>query len=72
MLDVTLGRLFGMVACVQVMTVRDMRVVRRLLMRTGFMVLCRLFVMARGMLEVFGRLLVMFRRLFRHRAVLLC
>ena len=52
----------------QVMTVRDMRVVRRLLVRTGVMVLRRFFVMARGMLEVFGRLLVMFRCLFRHYA----
>jgi hypothetical protein len=45
MLDVALGRLFSMVARMQVMTVRDMRVVRCLLVSPGLMVLRRLFVM---------------------------
>lgn len=57
-----------MVTRMQVMPVRDMRVVRRLLVVPGFMVLRRFFVMARSMFEMFGRLLMMFRRLLRHRA----
>jgi hypothetical protein len=66
MLEVVLDRLLGMVAGMEGMAVRYVRVVRRLLVCTGLMVLRRFLVMSRGVLVVFSRLLMMFSRLFRH------
>jgi hypothetical protein len=66
MLQVALGRLLGVVARMEGMTVRDVRMVRRLFMRPSLMVLRRFLVMSRGVLGVFSRLLVMFSRLFGH------
>jgi hypothetical protein len=66
MLKVALDRFFGVVARMEGMTVRHMRVVRSLLVRTGLMVLRRFLVMSCGVLVVFSRLLMMFGRLFGH------
>jgi hypothetical protein len=67
MLEVALDRLLGVVARMEGMTVRHVRVVRSLLVRTGLMVFRRFLVMSRGVLVVFSRLLMMFSRLFGHR-----
>ncbi len=66
MLEVALHRLLGVVARMEGMTVRYMRVVRSLLVRTGLMVLRRFLVMSRGVLVVFSCLLMMFGCLFGH------
>ncbi len=66
MLEVALDRLLGVVARMEGMTVRHVRVVRSLLVRTGLMVFRRFLVMSRGVLVVFSRLLMMFSRLFGH------
>ncbi len=66
MLEVALDRLLGMVARMEGMTVRHVRVVRSLLVRTGLMVFRRFLMMSRSVLVVFSRLPMMFSRLFRH------
>jgi len=66
MFRVALGRLFGMVAGMKVVPVRDVRMMRRFLVRPRLMVLRRLLVMAGGVLKMFGSLLVMFRSLLGH------
>lgn len=66
MLEVALGRLLGVVARMEGMSVRHVRVVSGLLVRPGLMVLRRFLVMVSGVLEVFSRLLMMFSRLFGH------
>jgi hypothetical protein len=66
MLEVALGRLLGVVARMEGMTARHVRVVRTLLVRPGLMVLRRFLVMSRGVLVVFRRLRMMFSRLFGH------
>jgi hypothetical protein len=70
MFRVALGRLLGMVAGMKVVPVRHMGMMRRLLVRPGLMVLRGFLVMAGGVLEVFGRLLMMFRSLLRHVVLL--
>jgi hypothetical protein len=67
--DVTLGRLVGVVVGMQVMSVRHVGVVRGLLVRTAFMVLCCFLVMMGRVFEVFGGLPVMLCSLLRHRVL---
>jgi hypothetical protein len=67
MLEVALDRFLGVVARMEGMTVRHVRVVRSLLVHTGLLVLRRFLVVSRGVLVVFSRLLMMFSRLFGHR-----
>jgi hypothetical protein len=66
MLEVALDRLLGMVARMEGMPVRHVRVVRSLLVCSGLMVLRRFLMMLRRVLVVFSRLPMMFSRLFRH------
>jgi hypothetical protein len=66
MLEVALDSLLGMMAGMEGMAVRYVRVVCRLLVRPGLMVLGCFLMMSRGVLVVFSRLLMMFSRLFRH------
>ena len=70
MFDVSLCRLLSVVAGMKVVSVCDMGMMRRLLVRTRLMVLCGFLVMVSRVLEVFGRLHVMFRRLLRHIVLL--
>jgi hypothetical protein len=66
MFDVALGCLLGMVTGVKLVPVGHMCVMRRFLVRIGLVVLRGLHMMVGCVLEVLGRLLVMFRSLFRH------
>jgi len=66
MLEVALDRLLGVVARMEGMTVRHVRVMRSFLVRTGLMVFRRFLVMSRGVLVVFSRLFMVFSRLFGH------
>jgi hypothetical protein len=59
-LGVCLGGFASVVHRVVMMTVGDMRVVTSLVMVTGFMVLCGLVVVPRGMFVMVSGLLVMF------------
>jgi len=60
-----------MVVGVEVVPVRDMCVMRRLLMRAGLVMTRGLLVMVGGVFQMFSGFSVMFRSLFRH-VVLLC
>ena len=63
MLHVALGCLLGVMAGVGVMAVRQVSVMRGLLVRTGLLVLGRFLMMTGGMLVMLGGLLVMLRSL---------
>ncbi len=69
MLQVALGRLLAVVAGMEVMAVREMGMMRGLLVRPGLVVLGRFLVVPRGVLMVFGSLLVVFRSLLGHPAL---
>jgi hypothetical protein len=60
---VVLSRFFGVVRRMQMMSVRQMRVVRSLLVRARAMVLGRVAMVLRRLLVMLGGLFVMFREL---------
>jgi hypothetical protein len=60
---VMLARFFGVMRRVQMMTVRDVRVMTRFLMIACLMMLRRFAVMMRGVFMVFGGMVMMFRAL---------
>src|SRR5262249_40371558 len=70
MFDVTLCRLLSVVARMKVVSVCDMGMMRRLLVRTRVMMLRGFLVVVSRVFEVFSRHRVMFRRLLRHIALL--
>jgi len=68
MLDVMLGRFGSVMRRVMKMTLRGVRMVRRRLVITFFVVSCRFAVMARRVFVVFRCFVMMLCRLFRHRS----
>jgi hypothetical protein len=68
--SVGLGRFLSLMPSMQMMSLGHVRVMGRLFVRTGVMMLGSFFVMSSGMLVMFGCLPVMFRSLFRHAVLL--
>jgi hypothetical protein len=67
--NMVLGRFFGMLIGMQIVTVRDVGVMCPLLMATGSIMLCRLSVMSGRMFMVLCCFRVMFCALLAHRVV---
>jgi hypothetical protein len=66
MLDVTLGRLFGVPGGVRVMSLSQVRVMRRLFVIAGLMMFGGFAVMVGSMIVMLGGLRMMMRGFLRH------